>query len=144
MKKVFHFVSLLLLLSATIFQVGCKKQPPAPTEDPIKVTAPVKEISSTGEKIPMSIYYAGHPGSSREKDFVKFLSQHFTKVQTGDLADFNGSQSEGFNVTILDYDGDGFKSPKPSIPNTFDRPVVTMGVTGAFLCGSLNLKTDYL
>lgn len=142
--KSFHITTGLVLLSYTLLMLSCKKLPPTPAEKSVAATAPAQESVSAGEKLSLSIYYAGHPGSSREKDFAEFLAKHFTKVQTGDLAAFNGSQSNGFDVTILDYDGDGFKSPKPGIPNTFDRPVVTMGVTGAFLCGSLNLKTDYL
>ena len=93
----------------------------------------------------MNILYAGHLGSDREKDFVAFLKKHFTKVETSDFSKFNGSQAEGYDVTILDYDGDGFKAPRPtSIPQSFRKPLVTVGVVGAFVCGDLRLKMDYL
>ena len=98
------------------------------------------------DKIGLKIFYAGHPGTVREKDFVEFLGEHFYKVRTGDLAEFDGSQSEGFDVTILDYDGDGFKSPRPTISVDFSRPLLTMGVTGAHICSRSRLapKLDYL
>ena len=142
-----RILSLLALLGCTLFVCNCEKQDPAPSKEPSPASTPaeeVTEVKAKGDKIQLGIYYAGHPGSDREKDFVGFLNKHFTKVQSGDLAAFTGSQSEGFDVTILDYDGDGFESPKPQIRSGFSEPVMTMGVTGAFICGNLNLKTDYL
>ena len=141
-----RILSLFALLGCTLFICNCKKHEPtpAPTKEPTTATIPAQETTFSGEKIQLGIYYAGHPESEREKDFVNFLNRHFTKVQTGDLATFDGSQSEGFDVTIFDYDGDGFKSPRPQISRDFSRPVMTMGVTGAFICGNLNLKTNYL
>jgi len=96
------------------------------------------------DKINLRILYAGHPGSDREKDFVDFLSQYFKEVRTGDLKAFKEKQTDGFEVTILDYDGDGFGSPRPRISNKYTRPTVTVGVVGAFICGGLSLKPGYL
>ena len=145
MKKILAFFLLVLLTGGVLSPVGCKKQSPPPPKEPTATTpATTQTPTATAGTIGMSIYYAGHPGSEREKDFVDFLNKHFTKIETGDLAAFDGSQSEGFDVTILDYDGDGFKSPRPRIAHTFTKPVMTMGVTGAFICGQRSLKTDYL
>jgi hypothetical protein len=108
----------------------------------------------------LRILYAGRPGSDREKDFLGFLKKHFDVVQTGDLTRFDGSQSEGFDVTILDYDGDGFKAPRPTLrPRFLDesveisrpmpgplfaRPLITVGVAGGLMCDRWGLKTGYL
>jgi len=96
------------------------------------------------DKIDLKILYAGHPDSVREKDFVGFLRYHFTSVETCDLAGFQESRSNGVDVTIMDYDGDGFKAPRPQVSERFARPLLTVGVVGAFIGGRLNLKTGYL
>ncbi len=95
-------------------------------------------------KIDLRILYAGHPGSAREKDFVQFLREHFGEVETGDLKGFQKGQTAGFDVAILDYDGDGFKAPQPYLTEDYARPTVTVGVVGAFICGRSGLKTGYL
>jgi hypothetical protein len=138
----FHTLFLIVLSGCLLFLCSCEKGSPDSGEE--SSTALLQTIDLPDGKIDISIYYAGHPKTKREKDFVALLSHCFTQVETGDLADYNGSQSEGFDVTILDYDGDGFESPRPRIPRDFSKPVVTMGVTGAFICGQLNLKMDYL
>jgi hypothetical protein len=95
------------------------------------------------EKVDVKILYAGHPGSEREKDFVEFLKQHFKEVRTGDLAKFNGSTT-GFDVALLDYDGDGFKAPHPALGRDYSRATVTIGVPGGMICSQLSLKTGYM
>jgi hypothetical protein len=96
------------------------------------------------EKIDLRILYVGHPASDREKDFVWFLKEHFRQVRTGDLANFKEELTKGFDVIILDYDGDGFKAPRPRLSSEYTRPTVTVGVAGAHICGSMSLKTGYL
>ncbi len=95
-------------------------------------------------KVDLKILYVGHPDSSREKDFVEFLREHFREIKTGDLAGFKEEQTKGFDVIILDYDGDGFKAPRPRLSHEYTRPTVTVGVAGAFICGGMSLKTGYL
>jgi hypothetical protein len=113
----------------------------------------------------LRILYAGHPGSDREKDFVRFLGQHFETVKTVDLGafaktGFKDKDAEGFDVTIFDYDGDGFKAPQPPVlprfldeaakdsPSMvglrFTRPLITVGVAGGLMCSRWSLKTGYL
>jgi hypothetical protein len=113
----------------------------------------------------LRILYVGHPGSEREKDFVQFLGQHFATVKTADLGAFTGKpfadkDMEGFDVAILDYDGDGFKAPRARIVPRFPedvsrglralegswltRPLITVGVTGGLIASQGGLKTGYL
>ena len=96
------------------------------------------------QKIALRILYAGHPGSAREKDFVEFLSQHFTQVQTADLATFTDKSAEGFDVMIFDYDSQGVNAPRPSLSRNYARATVTVGVPGAIIGDQLGLKTGYL
>jgi hypothetical protein len=91
----------------------------------------------------LRILYAGHPGSEREADFVTFLREHFDAVETTDLAAFEESQCDGFDVTILDYDGNGYGAPRPSISQRFSRPLVTVGVAGGLMSSNWRLKTGY-
>jgi hypothetical protein len=100
--------------------------------------------STTGGKIALRLLYAGSPGSAREREFVAFLGQHFREVKTGNWSQFDGSQAAGFDVVILDYEGDGFKAPQPPVADGYARPTITVGVAGAFLCGRLNLKPGYM
>lgn len=95
-------------------------------------------------KVDLKILYAGHPGSEREEAMVTFLREHIAEVQTCDLKGFREEQAEGFSVTVMDYDGDGFKAPRPSLSQSYSRPLMTVGVAGAFICGNLSLKMDYL
>lgn len=108
------------------------------------LTLNTHEATAQSKDLDLRIVYAGHPGSAREKDFVQFLAKYFTEVKTADLATFRDKQAEGFDVVILDYDGDGFKSPRPNLSKSYSRATVTVGVVGAFICGSRGLKSGYL
>ncbi len=113
----------------------------------------------------LRILYVGHPGSEREQDFVQFLGQHFATVKTADLGAFVGKSfadkdMEGFDVALLDYDGDGFKAPRARVVPRFPedvsqvpralegfwltRPLITVGVTGGLIASQGGLKTGYL
>ena len=115
------------VFTLTMF-VGCRK----------------KDEVDTTEELGLRILYAGHPGSSRETEFVKFLTEHFKGVQKGDLAQFKEQHADGFDVIILDYDGEGFKAPRPRLSSEYKRPTVTVGVAGARICSGMSLKTGYL
>ena len=101
------------------------------------------EEADLRDQIGLRILYAGHPGSSREGDFVAFLRKHFSEVKTSDLARFNGKERESFDVVIIDYDGDGFKAPQPKLSLQYARATVTVGVVGALTCDRLRLKSGY-
>ena len=129
------------LFIAFAFLAGCKqkeqpfetKQPPPSEKSEQVAQSQLKTSEVILENKDLRILYTGHPGSNREKDFVGFLRKHFKTVETGDFKTFKNSDAEGFDVTILDYDGDSFKAPRPSITDTFVKPVVTVGVVGAFM-----------
>ena len=134
---------------------GCGKQdePASPPSESNAGTTPkaagkpnldARMSGAPDAKSDFRILYAGHPGSEREADFVKFLRKHFGAVKTADLASFKESQCDGFDVTILDYDGDGFDAPRPSISRRFSRPLVTVGVPGGLMSSNWRLKTGYL
>jgi len=92
----------------------------------------------------LRILYAGRPGSDREKDFVSFLKKHFAIVQTGNLETFKETDTQGFDVTLLDWDTNEFKGPRPQISESFSRPLITLGVPGGLICLEWRLKTGYL
>jgi len=144
-------MALAALLAVLLVSTGSQAQSPS---------AP-----AAGEISKLRMLYVGHPGSDREKDFVQFLGQHFETVKTADLNAFaqNGFKNkdvEGFDVAILDYDGDGFKTPRPMVlprfldagakssPSMaglwFTRPLITVGVAGGLMCDRWGLKTGYL
>ncbi len=92
----------------------------------------------------LRILYAGRPGSDREKEFVGFLKKYFDVVQTGNLETFKEADTRGFDVTLLDWDTNEFKGPKPAISDSFSRPIVTLGVPGGLISSRWRLKTGYL
>jgi hypothetical protein len=100
--------------------------------------------STSGQKVDAKILYVGHPGSDREKEFVDFLGQHFQEVKATDLTRFGEPQAQGFDVVLLDYDGDGFKAPRPALSSNYRKATVTIGVMGGLLSGQLGLKTGYM
>ena len=106
------------------------------------------DTASTPKKIGLRILYAGHQGSAREKDFVTFLANYFIEVRTAELKKFTAIQSTGCDVMILDYDNEDLGSfPEPlfiELSKGYYRPTLTIGVTGATICGRLKLKTGYL
>ncbi len=90
------------------------------------------------------ILYAGRPGSDREKDFAGFLTKYFDVVRTGNLETFQEADSQGFDVTLLDWDWNEFEGPRPKISESFSRPIITLGVPGGMICNEWRLKTGYL
>ena len=141
-------INVFLLVGLVLFQ-GCKEQ-----DQSEQVTGSSSAESGWQDisEIPpmqsddsdLKILYVSNPGSERAKDFTDFLVKHFKTVNTGDLESFKDSDSDDFDVTILDYDGDGFEAPRPRLSRNFSKPLLTVGVIGAFICDSMGLKTGYL
>ena len=132
--------TLTLLSSCTKREESTSRSPPEPA-----VAKPSNAQQTEGlDTSAFGILYVGHPGSEREKDFVEFLREHFGVIETTDLQTFIEAQCDGFAVTILDYDGDGFTAPRPQISTEFSRPLITVGVPGARICSTWGLKTGYL
>jgi hypothetical protein len=92
----------------------------------------------------LKILYAGRPGSDREKDFAGFLRKYFDTVRTGNLETLQEADTQGFDVTILDWDWNAFEGPRPKLSESFSRPVLTLGVAGGMICNAWRLKTGYL
>ncbi len=92
----------------------------------------------------LKILYAGRPGSDREKDFVGFLREYFDVVRIGSLEKFQEADTQGFDVTLLDWDRNEFEGPRPKVSESFSRPIITLGYTGGMICNEWGLKTGYL
>ncbi len=101
-------------------------------------------VTQKAGKLELRVLYAGHAGSAREKEFVDFLGEHFRQVQAVELLSFKPAQADGFDVVVMDYDGDLFKTHFPQLPRSYARATVTVGVPGALICSGLRLKTGYL
>lgn len=142
----------LWLVFAVAISGGCKKkeQPeearqavPAEETQQVSTSEEIDEID-VSEKIELRILYAGLPNTERAKDFVDFLTKHFKEVETTDYNTFTESKTAGFDVTIIDYDGQDTRAPLPSISREYSRATITVGSPGADLCNRLSLKTGYL
>lgn len=101
-------------------------------------------VPAAGEVSKLRILYVGHSGSDREKEFVAFLKKYFEVVQTGNLQTFKEADTEGFDVTLVDWDTNEFKGPRPRLSETFSRPIITLGVPGGLIASQWQLKTGYL
>lgn len=142
----------LWLVFAVAISGGCKKkeQPeearqavPAEETQQVSTSEDIDKID-VSEKIELRILYAGLPNTERAKDFVDFLTKHFKEVETTDYNTFTESKTAGFDVTIIDYDGQDTRAPLPSISREYSRATITVGSPGADLCNRLSLKTGYL
>jgi hypothetical protein len=91
----------------------------------------------------LKILYVGRPGSDREKDFVGFLKQYFDVVRTGNLETFQEADTQGYDVTLLDWDWNVIRGPYPKVSRGFCRPVITLGVRGGLICRNWRLKTGH-
>jgi hypothetical protein len=106
--------------------------------------AQTQPSSAAPELGKLRILYAGRPGSDREKDFVGFLKKYFDVVQTGNLETFKEADTQGFDVTLLDWDWNDLQGPRPTVSERFSRPVITIGVPGGLIGRQWRLKTGYM
>jgi hypothetical protein len=112
-------------------------------------TSAAENGATTPAKIELRVIYFGHLQSPRAKDFVQFLDQHFAKVEQGDLDAFRETDGAGYDVTILDYGelkivNRSIQLPPNPVSRRYSGPTLTVGATGALICGRLGLKTGYL
>ena len=127
-----------------------KESEPEPAEgDPRQTitetaSAPQVEPTLSPEKIPLRILYVGLPETERQKDFVTFLSEHFTHVETADYNAFKEEQTEDCDVAILDKDGLEWKALDIRVSNQYSRATVSLGVPGAFWVRSVSRKMGYM
>jgi hypothetical protein len=59
----------------------------------VLATSAAGGADTASHKIELRIIYFGHPQSSRAKDFVGFLEEHFSKVGQGDLDTFREAEA---------------------------------------------------
>ena len=134
-----------LIFAAAITLTGCRKSQPNAAEQAAQASKTEDMTPALpGGAIDLKVLYAGRPGSDREKDFVAFLSKHFTRVTTGDLAKFNDVRAAAVDVVIFDYDGKSSDAPMPDISDDYSAPTITLGVVGANICSELGLATGYM
>ena len=138
---------------------GCAKQSPSSQEQPAESSAvAVSTQAANGSpsrlaathpkpeawKRPSRLLYVGLLDTDRARDTLAFLRKHFETVETKAWASFRDADTEGYDVTLLDYDGADTRAPMPSITRAVTRPIMTLGVPGGDLCSRLGLKTGYL
>ena len=132
--------------------IDCKKKdqaqdgaPPAAVDTPAGSSKTAgSDLFDKNGKIKLRILCTTSPKEGRTDDFVAFLKEHFVAVGTTDYLGFNGAQAEGYDVVILD---DGTTRPGsqiPSLPPTYARATVTVGVSGSMICQRNGYKPGYL
>lgn len=134
-----------LILAAATAVIGCRKSQPDEAEQTAQTPKTENEVPvQSGGAIDLKVLYAGRAGSDRQKDFVAFLSKHFTQVTTGGLAEFNDARAEAVDVVIFDYNGKSSEAPMPDISDDYSVPTITLGVVGANISSELGLATGYM
>lgn len=146
MKKRITFFAILILGLALLPTMVVNSRNNQPIDTPQATIAEAKqtEKADPSEKSELRILYAGLPNTDRAKDFMDFLTKHFKKVEFTDYNDFKEGLAANFDVTIIDHNGVGFRTPLPNISRQYSRATVTVGVPGGFICSRLSLKTGYL
>ena len=105
-------------------------------------TQPSSALPELGK---LRILYAGRPGSDREKDFVGFLKKYFDVVETGNLETFKETDTQGFDVTLLDWDwNDLQRSASDGLPELLPSGHDPRSSGRADRVRSGALKTGYL
>jgi hypothetical protein len=111
------------------------------------------------ELIGLKVLYAGHPDTSRTKDFVSFLEKHFAKVGSADFSKFREANAKGYDVVIFDWTsiyprnktgaidnsaGSITMPPAPQLSPSFAKACVLIGAAGGQLAGTRQLKINWL
>ena len=123
-------------------ETSAPREATASSLEPLRI-APTAPDPSQWKK-PQRLLYVGLLDTPRARDFMAFLPQHFPHVATATYHGFSEAQAEGFDVTLVDYDGTDTSAPNPDISPAFSQPLMTLGVPGADFCSRLRLKTGYL
>jgi len=108
-------------------------------------------------KIPLTILYAGAPGSAREADWLAFLRENFATAEAVSLRDLKGGVARGYDVVVADWawrnleaqgraDADGASIQGLTANSVFrpedavERPVVLVGGLDAALEAKSKLR----
>jgi hypothetical protein len=94
----------------------------------------------------LAVLYAGCPNTDREKAFVAFLEENFTKVESMSLEKLTLEQAKPFDVVVADWKGrykigpdgtagmwDAESGHRAQLPKDFTKPVVMIGAVGGEL-----------
>ena len=152
MTTLLIYTLVILLLGAIFILPACKKKEPAPArrETPAAIVKSEDLQTTADGKIPLKILYVGLVDTERQKDFVSFLSDNFTEVESTNLYTFKEEQTNGSDVVILDKDGIQWagRGDRPlwdyPVSNQYSRPTITLGIPGAFWADRMRLKTGYM
>ena len=117
-------------------------------------TAPAVAQADERSALQLRVLYCGNPGSEREADFVKLLSDHDIKVSTGDIRGFDETKVKNFDVAIFDwtlrYDGKGspdkskWKVDVQKLTEDFACPAILISAVGLDAAAQSQTKFEKL
>ena len=117
------------------------------------VTCLTPAQAPVAEKLPLSVLYAGNPGTPYSAAWEKFLGEHTARVQFVAGSALKRADLAGFDLLVIDGE---VESKKPGEEMTLKSekvklvldelqgfPVVLMGGQGGFVSDDLHLKTSW-
>jgi hypothetical protein len=130
-----------MLMSCLGFALACVlSSPPADDGAPTQVAH---------EKYPISVLYAGYPGGERERAFLAFLNEWFTRAAAIDLRKLDRASAADYDVVIADWksrykDGkpDDSDPHKKTLEASYDKPTILIGAVAAEI--TPRTKLDWL
>ncbi len=143
------FLTIGLLLAFSLC-CGCRKETPEPAPEPEQQSAD-SNVAETAKaaasqppaasgKIPLRVLYVGLPDTERQNDFVTFLGEHFTQVDTADYNAFKEEQTKDCDVAIFDKDGLEWAALDIRVSPQYSRATVSLSVPGAFWVRSVSSR----
>ncbi len=100
-----------------------------------------QSTSGLGEKIDLKVLFAGDPETTRTKDFVDFLGQHFSQVSFCEVSKYNEDDSTGHDVILLD--SESFRTRISGLTKDGGRPTMLIGAFGGMTGSRLQVRTNY-
>ncbi len=105
------------------------------------------------EKLPLSVLYAGNPGTPYSAAWEKFLGEHTTRVKFVAGSALKRADLAGFDLLVIDGEVES-KAPGQELTLKSEKvklvldelqgfPVVLMGGQGGFVSDDLHLKTSW-
>jgi hypothetical protein len=142
-------IGLMLIFGAMITAAGVSFGEQQGSTSLADATTAIGQDKTT-ERMPLQILYVGIPDTERQKDFVSFLSQHFSDIKTADVGTFQEEQTKNSDVVILDKDGIEWGSRGETAPLSalsfsehYSRATISLGIPGAFWADRQKLKPGY-
>jgi hypothetical protein len=99
--------------------------------------------------IDLHVLYAGDLSLDRAADWKGFLEEHFTRVDTIDVARISDETTAGADVLIFDgsyevTDNRIFLPDIPALSRDFTRPVIMIGAAAGKTLMQMDLKLDWM